>query len=73
MAFNIIIIDDLRKSRGLHSVSACGCSAEQAHFVGVTVKLRERWPEKALEMALERGRKGIRNAGQALPVGYMQL
>ena len=21
-------IDDLRKSRGLHSVSACGCSAE---------------------------------------------
>ena len=26
------IIDDLRKSRGLHSVSACGCSAEKARF-----------------------------------------
>ena len=44
--YNISAIDDLPKSRRLHSVSACGCSAEQARFIGDTVKPRERWPEK---------------------------
>ena len=37
-------------------------------FVGGTVKPRERWPDTG-----KRSRKGIRNAGQALFVGYMQL
>ena len=54
-------IDDLQKFRGLHSVSACGCSTEWARFVGGTVKPRERWPD-----TVKRSRKGIRNAGQAL-------
>ena len=56
---NISTIDDLPKSRRLHSVSACGCSAEQARFIGDTVKPRERWQilvneaEKALEMSVK--------------------
>ena len=59
---NNSLIDDFWKSRGTHSVSACGCSA------GGTVKPRERLPDTG-----KRSGKGIRNASQALSVGYMQL
>ena len=53
------IIDDLRKSRGLHSVSACGCSAEKARFCWG-------YSEPVTKMDgyrfLQTNKKGIRNA-----------
>ena len=68
-------IDDLRKSRGLHSVSAyrhglyiyrsrpVGVAQSSHAFVGGTVSTRARW-----RIPINKGRKGIRNADQALTV-----
>ena len=60
--------DDLRKSRRLHSVSACrfmpaGVAQSSHAFVGDTVSTWARW-----RIPVNKGRKGIRNADQALTV-----
>ena len=61
-------IDDLRKSRGLHSVSAyrsrpAGVAQSRHAFVGGTVSTWARW-----RIPVNKGRKGIRNADQVLTV-----
>ena len=68
-------IDDLRKSRGLHSVSAyrhglyiyrsrpAGVAQSRHAFVGGTVSTWARW-----RIPVNKGRKGISNADQALTV-----
>ena len=69
------LIDVLRKSRGLHSVSAyrhglyiyryrpAGVAQSRRAFVGGTVSTWARW-----RIPVNKGRKGIRNADQALTV-----
>ena len=69
------LIDDLRKSRGLHSVSAyrhglyifrsmpAGVAQSRHAFVGGTVST---WARRRIPV--NKGRKGIRNADQALTV-----
>ena len=61
-------IDDLRKSRGLHSVSADVAQSRHA-LLGYSKNAGK----MDGQILVKEAEKAIRNAGQALFVGYRQL